>query len=372
MHLSCLVIIHEDYYTMESPASLRMTFSFSELMDRTFNIFRSRFDVFITIAAIVVVPVAIVSFALSLTTLGPLQAALQDINRFSNNPTQLQAIIRNQFGPLWLLLLITSLLSFLQFILTIGPMTYVASETFFGRKVGLGEAFSAVSSRYVNLGCGTIIFGLIIVIIMIPVVVLSAIFPLFFLLFGIVFFFLIAGSYLLSPVLVLENIDMGSGIGRAYRLGKFRFWPMVGFFVVLSLLIFILALIVGLIGQFVSQLFFPVSLTNPVQPIGAQILQTAFNIVLSVVTTPLAPIAATVYYIDARARSEGFDLAVETLEKPDPRPSDVPTPQGSGGFLDGKDWRNIAIITGVMLVIGLCIFAFASAFAAFFQNLSSF
>jgi hypothetical protein len=357
---------------MESQTALRMTFSFSELIDRTFSIFRSRFDVFITIAAIVIVPTTIISFALSLTALGPMLEALQNINQFSGNPNQLQRIFRDQIGSFSLVLLITSVLSFLQFILTIGPMTYVASEAFFGRKAGLGEAFSAISSRYVNLGCGTILFGILIGAISIPIIILSAIFPLFLVLFGIVIFLGIAGTYLLSPVLILENVEMSFGIGRAYRLGKFRFWPMVGFFVVLGILVFIISFIVALVGQFISLAIFPSSLTNPVQPIGAQIIQTAFNIVASVITVPLAPIAATVYYFDARARAEGFDLALETLDKSDPRPWDIPSPRTTSGLLDGKDWRNIGIMTGVMLVIGLCIFAFASAFASFFQNLGSF
>ena len=58
----------------------------------------------------------------------------------------------------------------------------------------------------------------------------------------------------------------------------------------------------------------------------------------------------TLLYYDIRSREEGMDLALAALDKPDPRPADLSSPD-AGPVITGKDLVNIIILTVCAVVL---------------------
>ncbi|RPI96212.1 MAG: hypothetical protein EHM39_11055 [Chloroflexi bacterium] len=63
------------------------------------------------------------------------------------------------------------------------------------------------------------------------------------------------------------------------------------------------------------------------------------------------PVGLTMMYYNIRTRVEGLDLALAAVDKPDPRPSDVVSPEPEYGWLTGRDLVNIVILTGLFVLI---------------------
>ncbi|MCA9904739.1 MAG: hypothetical protein KC547_12870, partial [Anaerolineae bacterium] len=172
---------------------------------------------------------------------------------------------------------------------------------------------------------------------------------------GIVVYIGIAGFTMLPPVLMLENIRASSGVNRAWTLGKANFWKNFGAMIAVGIITMVIQLAFGALAQWLVLQNLQSSSFMTVQ-----IAQSAVNALISVFTLPLVPIVLTLLYFDARVRFEGLDIAMQTLDSPDPRTWSIAPPPTRGG-LDGKDWRNIAILLVGALVISLL---FGAAIAA--------
>lgn len=311
-----------------------------ELLDRTFRIYRDNFLAFIGLVAAVTIPITLLS---TLTT----SNYLDELNRasFFGRPSA-------SSGSTILVLVVTLITLIVQGVILNGTLTYMASESYLGRRVTIAQAFTAATPRFWPLGIGLVLFYVIVFGLALLVGVLTlcviGIFGL-----GAVVYFAVAIYAMLVPVLVLENVSASFGINRAWWLGKSRFWFVAG----LLFAIWLIAAVVGLAFGVVQQ-FFVQQLMNSRSSAGAEIVILFFQIVVGLFTAPIYPIAQTLLYYDSRIRLEGLDIAFQALEKPELRPSDVPSPAPTGSFMTGRDVVNVAIICVGVLVLSL---VFASA-----------
>jgi hypothetical protein len=118
------------------------------------------------------------------------------------------------------------------------------------------------------------------------------------------------------------------------------------------LAVWLISLVITLALGGVQQ-FFVQQLVNSRSVGAAQIVMLFFQIVAGLFTAPIFPIAQTLLYYDSRIRLEGLDIAFQSLEKSEPRPSDVPSPAPSGGFLNGRDVANLVILSVGTIVLTL-------------------
>lgn len=336
---------------MNMAAGRPTTFTFFELLDRTFRIYRENFLTLIGLTTVVMVPITLINLFLSMTSFSALSSfSSSDFSRAS----------RGDSGLICFTALITLILALMQAVLINGPITHIASESHFGRKVGIGEAFSATRSRYTNLGCGFILFYIVVGIFTFGFGVIAAICAPAVAGFGLVFYIAFATYAFLSPVLILENVPTSFGLNRSWSLGKSRFWTVLGIILVIAI---ISTIINAAFGSVAELLVFNV---NNISSFNTQqIIRTVLSAIINIFLTPLLPIGLTLLYYDTRNRVEGLDIALSTLDKPDARPRDVPSPLPQAA-LTQRDFLNIAILIGCTLVVGLIA---GAAFSSFINSL---
>jgi hypothetical protein len=104
-----------------------------------------------------------------------------------------------------------------------------------------------------------------------------------------------------APAISLEDLGPWAGIRRSVSLARRRYWPTVGIALLSGLLAYFLNQILGLVPGVIA-LF-----------VGLRwgwLIVAASGIMSAFVTVSIITIVATLVYIDARIRQEGFDIEV--------------------------------------------------------------
>lgn len=196
-------------------------------------------------------------------------------------------------------------------------LTWLAARTDEGERPDWTAAFRAGLRRFLPvLGAVLMLFlgagAIVTVLVLLSVLAATAVGPVGGVLLGIPTFIvgvvlLLAstmGSYLVVPVIVVEERGPLVALRRLWSLVRRRFWPIVG-----------LSLLAGLVFQLIGGAVntpFTIAAFLPT-PIGWLFL--AIGGVLSeMVQVPLAAFVALAMYVDLRIRIEGYDIAVLAAE----------------------------------------------------------
>jgi hypothetical protein len=319
-----------------------------ELLDRAFNIYRENFVAFFGLVAAVTIPVTVINLAANYwytnqwfsTRMGSasLRSGRADVSALTTSLTLLLV-----------LLLITIGAAIIQGVIVSSILSYMTSERHLGRVVGVREAFNAVRPRLANVGVGLVLFYVILILAALALTVLLWLCGLG---FGLIGYLGVTLYAFLVPVLVLERTDLTTGMKRAWLLAKARVWPVLGLIGAVALINWIFGQAVSWTGLFVTrQSIAPASFG------AAQALQLLVQSVVAIFLAPVLPIGLTLLYYDARVRLEGLDIALQSVNVPDPRPADVPSPEPPPGwFMSSDDYRNVGLfmIGGIVVVGALC------------------
>jgi hypothetical protein len=138
---------------------------------------------------------------------------------------------------------------------------------------------------------------------MIPCIGLLII-PLFIVMF---LFFIYVNASLWSPlagVIVVEDLGVLASLRRAFRLGRRKFWRVLGFNIVLGLL---LAVFVWAVPFLITLGLLGLQPSLEVQ----RVLLSAIELLLSLLVWPALFCGMALLYFDLRARLEGFDMELE-------------------------------------------------------------
>ncbi|MEP6985994.1 MAG: hypothetical protein ABI970_10365 [Chloroflexota bacterium] len=304
------------------------TLTFIELLKRTFAIYRENFWTIIGLVAFVTIPISLLNIIISPQPLAALTApTLSDTPDMSG--------------------LVLSLLSLLETILITAPLTYLVSEYLFGHKLSIGEAFSGVSHRFAKIGCGVLLVGFVIGLLAVVISFLVVAFPPALVFSGILLHIIIATSALMFPVLTLENIGPSAAISRSWSLGKRRFWAACGIGLIAVLISLLLSSILG------SIVTLAITAAAPNMNLNVQFLIISIiSDVVSIFVTPISPIAFTLIYYNIRATTENLNELLNTNVTPAQRPINFASPVSRFQF-DRHDWRNIAILSVIGLIVGV-------------------
>jgi Membrane domain of glycerophosphoryl diester phosphodiesterase len=314
------------------------TFSFFELLDSTFRLYRENFATYVGLVAVLLVPISVITLVLSYFNLSSLPTT-STLSRSRELPANT--------GLICLSSLITLVLAVVEVVAVNGSLTYAASENYLGRKVSISEAFSGSRHRFTNLGCGYAIFFAILFGCSIIIGLIGAACSPVFAGLGVVAYVGIATYAFLVPVLVLENVQTFAGVNRAWALGKARFWTVFGLIVAFAIINTVLNLAFGGLVRLML-----VQSIQSTSSMAAQVVNVVITNVISIFLTPILPIGLTLLYFDTRNRFEGLDFALQAAGTPEPRPSDVlsPTPQAA---LTSRDAVNMLVLVGAALLIGI-------------------
>ncbi len=315
---------------MEPTPRQPMTFSFPELIQRTFRIYRENFLTIIGLVAFVTIPISLINIIISpqpLAALTTSTAALSDTPDMSS--------------------LLLSLLTLVQTILITAPLTYLASEYLFGHKLSISEAFSGVSHRFTQIGCGVLLIGFVIGLLAVFIMFLVIAFPPALVLSGLLLHIIIAASALMFPVLTLENIGATAALSRSWSLGKRRFWAAFGVGVVAVLIsLLVSSILVGIVTILITT-------AAPNMNLNLQYLVISLiSDIVSIFIIPISPIAFTLMYYDIRMKTEDLGTLLNTGVTASQRPNNFISPVSRFQF-DSHDWRNIAILSVIGLIVGV-------------------
>jgi hypothetical protein len=348
---------------MENQALLTLRpLRLGELLDRAIRLYRANFLTFMGIIALVYVPLTVLQTAA--TTL-----LSSSMLRGVSTPEEIFANAGYWIGALG-----TAVLALVQFVLVqgiaTGALTRAVADHYLGKQTGILDAYRGIGKSWVSLVgallfVGVLVFGLIIWW-LVPCIG-------WFTGLGMIVFLLAAINPLVPPAIVIEDQRAVDAVQRAWSLARRRFWPVIGYIFVLYLFSMIVVNGPAAIANVV--------LAQAVQSFGepgtylvlTSIIQGLVSLVFVLIYYPLQMTAFTLIYFDLRVRTEGFDLALLTMEASGSTELSetmaAPVPQVQERLITGSDLGNFAILTLAGAGIYIFFISFLVGGAYFFTSL---
>jgi len=333
-----------------------------ELLDRAIRLYRGNFLTFIGIIALVYVPLMVLQSAAS---------ALMSSSMLRGYSTP-QEIFAN--SGYWIGLLAILVLGLVRFILVqgiaTGALTRAVADSYLGKKTGILDAYRGIGKSWPTL-LGALLF----IILIVFVLIIWWLVPCIGWFTGLGMLVFVGGviNPLVPPVVVLEKQGAIAAVQRAWSLARRRFWPVLGYIFILGLFSLIVvngpAAIVNLLLAGVFQSF-----GDPTtQLVITSIIQGLISLVFVLLYYPLQMTAFTLIYFDLRVRTEGFDLALLTMEAAGSTDlaevTAVPVPQTNERLITGPDLGNFAILTLVGAGLYILFISLITGGVLFFTSL---
>ena len=300
--------------------------SVGQILDRAFRLYQGNFLTFLAIVAVVQLPLFVVQVFVALATQSN-SAALVGLVSLLAIVVALASIVANQIAS--------------------AALSRAVADVYMGRTTAFAAAYRSVMPLAGNIFVTLIVtflvaIALAIFAVIIPCVGWTAG-------FGMLMFFNGAIVPLVSTVVVLENKAGFDALRRGWDLTRRRFWPVVGYTVLLIVLVTVLtsgpSLLLNYLTTFVWGDIDLVTGNVSQPPLLATILQTVVQSGLQTLILPIQLAAASVLYFDLRVRNEGFDLELASaLEMPEGSDLDAllakaPAAQ-TGQLVIGDEWTN--------------------------------
>jgi len=325
---------------MENPVPLTLRpLRLGELLDQAIRLYRRNFITFVGIVAMVYVPLMVLQIAS--TTL--MTSSLEDL-RFSS-PDELFTNYAYWGG-----MLSSLVVAFLQFIfvqgIATGALTRAVADNYLGKPTSILGAYRGIGKSWLPLLGALLLVGL-----------LSIVFAFWWIVpcigwitgLGMLVVLLTAVSPMVAPVVVLEGQGVISSVRRAWSLVRRRFWPVLGYVFVLYLFSMLIvtgptlimnAVLAGALGAF----------EDPTSGLVIRtVLQSLVQLIAILIYYPLQMAAFTLIYFDLRVRTEGFDIALLTVDASDQANIDqvmaAPAAVTNERLIAGSDLGNFAILT---------------------------
>jgi hypothetical protein len=331
-----------------------------ELLDQAIRLYRRNFLNFIGIIAIPYIPLTLIQTGLSYFSTSSVTSIL-------DNPTPEFSLPSGY----WMGLIGMIVVGLIQFILVNGvataTFTRAVADNYTGRPIGILDSYRNLGSSWLRLIGAMLLFLLI----MIPLFIWMLIpcigwisGP------GLFFFFALVVGPLIAPVIVLERHDISTSLRRAWDLGRTRFWWLIGFAFVLSLLGQLIITGPVYLINFLLQAIF----TDPGNLQDLLLWRTVSQVLIQMIGgllyLPLQLTAMTLVYFDLRVRSEGLDLALQAASDSGAETNIVAlaetSPQPTGSLITGTDVGQFILLSlagvAIYVVLVSIILAIALAF----------
>jgi hypothetical protein len=269
---------------------------------------------------------------------------------------------------------LTLVVAFLQFILVqgiaTGALTRAVADNYLGSSTNILDAYRGIRNSWLTLIGALLFLGLLLIGLtiwwMVPCIG-------WFTGLGMMAFLMTAINPLVPPIVVLERRNAIDAVQRAWSLARRRFWPVLGYVLVLYLFSLLVVngpaaiVSVALTGAFES-------MSDPtLQLLLRTIIQSLVSLVGILIYLPLQLTAFTLIYFDLRVRTEGFDLALLTMDAS--ASTDIaqavttPAPPPDERLITGQDMGNFAILTLAAAGLYILFFSFIMGGIFFFASM---
>jgi hypothetical protein len=269
-----------------------------ELLDRAIRLYRNNFLKFIGIVAIVQIPLTLIQLLAS-------YFMLSSSTDFAYGDTNILGTYTAGLG-------VTILTAVLSFVLiqgvAIATLTRSISDSYLGQSQDVISTLKSIGPLWPRillalLGIGLLAIGIVIWTLVPCVGWLTGL--------GILFYITTAVTPMVAPIIVIEKRGANDAIRRAWELVRRRFWPVLGFMLLLILFAeLIITVPTTLINLIVSSV--TTGSADPMATYSAAelISETTVSLATSLIYLPFRLVAVTLLYFDLRIRTEGFDLAI--------------------------------------------------------------
>jgi hypothetical protein len=344
-----------------------------QTLDQAVRLYRRNFLKFIGIFAVVQAPVLLLTIIVSAQTPTTMLDYLRQASAATTGPDE-------KFWSSYLVsMLLAILLGGISFLLVrvIGAaaLTCAITADLTGQPVDILEAYNTSSKDWLRLLGTVVALGLASLVAVLWMVLVPCVGwitgPSILAFLGLVI------SPLATPVVLLEKKGSRAAIRRAWDLARRRFWPLIGF--TLLLVIFSYFLVTGptsLIRVILSTLLDP-NKDLATQTITNSIIESIVSLFLSLLYNPLQLTAFTLMYFDLRVRNEGLDLMLQARQVSS-EISQVPAdytkliadspPAEKSPLLTRNNYGSFALISLVILGLYVLLFvAFLFIFALIYS-----
>jgi hypothetical protein len=254
-----------------------------EMVDAAIRLYRTNFLTLIKISAVILGPIGLIQLIATIAV-GPVDCSVWQVV----DPETTPAEVFEPLIPIYTVLAITSLFSFLGSVLVEGASLTVLAHHYRGEETDWKDSLRVGWGRFLPLIAATILVSL------------GAGFGLIFCLVPGVFLFTM---WAVTPAaLVTERLGPFAAMGRSYQLVRGRFWPVLGAIVLAYLLYMVANQIIGVVTGVTTVLG---SLDGEQISFLPSVIG---SVLVSIVAAPFLAAMITVIYFDLRVRKEGYDL----------------------------------------------------------------
>jgi hypothetical protein len=185
----------------------------------------------------------------------------------------------------------------------VAAMTQAIADTYLGRPTGVIEAFSRIGQAW-----GQLLLALLLAVFVMILLMVWAVVPCVGWLTGpgMIIFGAAVAVPLIVPIVVLERCSAAEALSRAWQLARRRFWWLLGFMLLLSILSQIVVTGPSLL---LSTALMPL-VGSSLGIVGQNIIQSISSVLLNILYLPLYTACVALLYFDIRVRTEGLDLAL--------------------------------------------------------------
>jgi hypothetical protein len=256
--------------------------TFADLLDTTFKLLKANWRQLAIVAAVYVVPATILQFIALIGADGQLSVGSSNTSSVVyeawGNSRVSDEIGRILLAGLFSVLLSIGLLPYVQ-----GAITRLVASSYLNHPITAEQALRSTRPHWKTLVLANLLVLLCtmggLVLLIIGAIVVSIL------------------CVVVNPVVVLEGGNARRAVSRSWGLVSKRFWAYLGTLIVIAVIELIIGIGVGLvIGQLGSAI------------LGDRLGHGLANVVNSTIGLCIGGIVVTLFYFDARVRSEGYDL----------------------------------------------------------------
>ena len=281
--------------------------SIGKILDRTFRIYKENFIRFVTIVAVIQVPIALlVIISTSVLQRGvrvrqPIDYRQQVRNNrqnrenlgFDERQRFFEEIREDEHNPAIFIyggigMIIAGILSMLGHLLCRGALTKSVSESYLGNEITAGQAYRYVLPKFLSLIGAGFLVALITYLGLLLLIVPGIIFALWF--------------ALTTPAIVLENLKAVKGMSRSRILASGNLGKIFSIGFLVLLISWVISIPFSFVGGLMSNILF----SNNIMIMT--FVNQLFSLAGQILIVPIGAIAYILLYYDLRIRKEGFDL----------------------------------------------------------------
>lgn len=340
----------------ETPLIIR-PMTLGEILDKAIRLYRQNFLKFIGIFAIPYIPLVIIQmiFTVLYTTTMVSSDFLQTADPTTTMGLGIATIISSVVFLIANFILVSGFAT--------GAITRAVANNYMDKPIGILDSYRAILGSVWKL-----ILAIVLCTLLIFLVLIWAIVPIVGWLSGpgILVFLTLIVSPLIAPIASLENLGVTKTIRRAWDLGRSRFWWLIGYALVITLLgqlivtgpVYLLSFLLRSVFSSLPEIGFEM------KTILDTIISNLLTMALGLLYTPLQLTMMTVVYFDLRARNEGLDLALQlsSLNENQSETSstlpEISNTQQATPVLSGIDIGRFALLSLIGIALFACYFIF--------------